>query len=601
MRILYAAVFLAALPFLIWNGFVQQVNTALGDTLLAARSPARGGAVERITLLAIDDATVARYGPWPLKRSVLRDGLERLAELNPRVLAVDLLLSEPSPDDAALASTLGRFPKVVISAALHSDPAGPPRWIEPAAGLRARALLGHVHASPEGGVVRSVLLAKEAAGRRLWALGLQAVRLAEDAAAPLEAADYVEVASRRIPAALSGERQMIVNYAGVEGTFARVPFAALMDSAAPAAALRDRIVVLGVTAQGTGDRLFTPVSSAGLGMSGIEIHANVMRTILDGAFLTHLAPAGEFAASLLIAGAAVAAVRFLRGARLVAALAIEALALPAVCWMALAGGSIWPLGSFFMALACAAAIAGAGEYALVARSLRAAEAKRQEYAFRVQSIAHEIRTPLTAIQGSSEMISGGLLPDEKRAEMAGLIFKESKRLSDIIRVFLDVERMASGSLKLETRAISLRRLADDILERARLYAARKKISIDADVPEMAIQADPDLLSFAIYNLLTNAVKYSPKHTAVRLAAGRDDAKIWITVADQGYGIPAAERHRIFERFYRVKRDQKGAEEGSGIGLALVREIVEQHGGRISVESEPGKGSRFTIELPQGQA
>jgi two-component system sensor histidine kinase SenX3 len=114
---------------------------------------------------------------------------------------------------------------------------------------------------------------------------------------------------------------------------------------------------------------------------------------------------------------------------------------------------------------------------------------------------------------------------------------------------------------------------------------------------LTLQADKDLLSFAVYNLLTNAVKYSPKNTTVVLSATQSDGGIEITVTDQGYGIELTEQQKIFERFYRLKRDEKGAEEGSGIGLALVKEIVLQHGGRIDVDSRPDQGSRFALRFP----
>ena len=181
--------------------------------------------------------------------------------------------------------------------------------------------------------------------------------------------------------------------------------------------------------------------------------------------------------------------------------------------------------------------------------------------------------------------------------MAGLIYKESKRLTHLIHTFLDVERMASGSIQLESEPVSLDVLCNDLVERARLYAARKNIRIEANIQPITIEADADLLSFAIYNLLTNAVKYSPRDTTIVVAAALSDGSVSISVTDQGYGIAPEDQQRIFERFYRLKRDRKGVEEGTGIGLALAKEIVVQHGGVIKLDSKPGAGSRFTLSLP----
>jgi signal transduction histidine kinase len=377
-----------------------------------------------------------------------------------------------------------------------------------------------------------------------------------------------------------------------------VRFSSLLDRSADLASFRDKIVIVGVTAQGSGDRLFTPLSS-GIGMSGIEIHANVIRTILDRAFLVPLGVAGELVGSLLLIALCVAAIVWFRGVRLFIALTTVLIFLAVGGFISVRAGYILPLGSFVAVCLAASAIGGVSEYALLSRALAGETTKRKEYAFRVQAIAHEIKTPLTAIQGSSEMISEGGMPEEQRTEMAGLIHKESKRLTSLVQTFLNVERLASGSLVLQRNDVDLAALCQEIIERGRLYASRKRIQIEAAVPEIRLSADPDLLSFAIYNLITNGVKYSPKNTTIRLAAEESDAEVRISVADQGYGIASAEQERIFEKFYRLKRDEKSAEEGTGIGLALVKEIVSQHGGHVRVESAPNAGARFTIALPKG--
>lgn len=607
-RSLYLAALFVVVPLLTWNGTVQQINSGVADVLLRLRPHAHSTAVGTIVLLAIDDGTVARYGPLPLSRSRLAAGLNRLAQFRPRVLALDLLLSEPThtADDQALAHALDQFQSVILSAALQSDAAANPKWILPLPSLAASHEVGHVHTEPDAdGVVRSELLLKANQEKRFWALGFQIARAAIHAETPLETSDSIDLGPIRIPAPESTDpsapdRPMTINYAGPEGTFDRVSFSSLLDNTARATDFRDRIVILGVTAQGSGDRLFTPVSS-GIGMSGIEIHANIVRTILDRAFLIPLDVVGQIAGFVLIATACVIGAGWLRGMPLFLALAAFALALVAASAVALRLGHIWPLGAFLTVFLVSAAVCVTGEYAVVSVGLRTAERKRREYAFRVQAIAHEIKTPLTAIQGSSEIISDQLVPDDQRVQMAGLIYKESKRLTEIIHAFLDVERMASGALQIHTQPVDLRRLCEEVLERGRLYAARKGIQVIADVPPLSVPGDPDLLSFAVYNLITNAVKYSPKQTTVFLSGSERSDTVSIAVADQGPGIAPTEQKRIFERFYRLKRDQAGNEEGSGIGLALVKEIVVHHGGRVEVESREGAGSRFTIVLPKGQS
>ena len=168
-----------------------------------------------------------------------------------------------------------------------------------------------------------------------------------------------------------------------------------------------------------GDRLFTPFSNY-IGMSGIEIHANVIRTVLDRSFLVPLGPVGEFAVSLLLIGLCVTAILRLRGIRLLLTFLGIGVLIVAAGFASIPAGYVLPLASFLAVCLVASSIAGVSEYVLLSKALAGETEKRKEYSFRVQAIAHEIKTPLTAIQGSSEMMSEGLVPEDQRARMAGL-------------------------------------------------------------------------------------------------------------------------------------------------------------------------------------
>lgn len=599
IRLFYLVAVAVSLPLLMWNGLVQQMNASAGDILFWMRGPVHSPSVAHVVLLAIDDSTLRDYGPLPIRRSVLADAIRRISAFHPRALILDMLLAEPGrpEDDQALSTALSTIPETVLGAAIENDRPEKPRWILPLSVLADSHLLGHVHAEPDAdGSVRTILLAKAADGKRVWALGLQAIRAAQHTGAPVEDRDAVQLGAIRIPAREATGRMMRINYSGPEGVFRRISLASVLNHSVRPEEFNDKVVLLGVTAQGGGDRLFTPVSSA-IGMSGIEIHANVFRTILDQDFLATPSPAAEITGGILVALACIVGVGALRGMPLFMALAGIAFAIPTFSVFAFQYGSVWPTASFLAVFLAASGVVGVGEYAAVWLNLRSSERKRREYAYRVQAIAHEIKTPLTAIQGSSEIISDQLVPEDQRNLIAGMIHKESKRLTDILHTFLDVERMASGSLDIQKRSVDLPGLCEDVLDRAKLYAARKQIRIDSALPPISVSADPDLLSFAIYNLLTNAVKYSPKRTTVSLSATEQGDHVCISVVDQGSGIAPADQRKIFERFYRVGRDQSEKEEGTGIGLALVKEIVSQHDGRIEVDSREGGGSRFTIVLP----
>jgi len=220
----------------------------------------------------------------------------------------------------------------------------------------------------------------------------------------------------------------------------------------------------------------------------------------------------------------------------------------------------------------------------------------------MQFAIHELRTPLTAIQGSSELISRyGSMPEHKRREMADLINSESKRLARMIETFLSVERLSAGQMEMKQERFGLEQVVERCASRALPLAEAKQIAIEiAASPSAAILGDAELMEYAVYNLLTNAIKYSPSDTRVRVAlSGGDDNKkdpVRLSVEDQGIGMDKKEVGRIFEKFYRTRRAEQSGEAGTGIGLAIVEQIIAQHGGSIQVESEPGRGSRFTLIL-----
>lgn len=219
----------------------------------------------------------------------------------------------------------------------------------------------------------------------------------------------------------------------------------------------------------------------------------------------------------------------------------------------------------------------------------------------ISLVSHEMRTPLTAIQGMTELLADYDVDPARRREMHLAINDEVKRLTGMISEYLDITRLESGAT--EVRPTPLR--VETIIERLYLLlnpvAARREIrlvrKVAPDLPPLL--ADPDLLSRAVENLVSNAIKYSPAGTAVTISAGSDASTVWIDVADQGYGISAHDQTRIFEKFYRVPRVQDAGVPGTGLGLALVREIAELHGGAVTVKSEVGVGSTFSLRIPRG--
>jgi signal transduction histidine kinase/CHASE2 domain-containing sensor protein len=221
----------------------------------------------------------------------------------------------------------------------------------------------------------------------------------------------------------------------------------------------------------------------------------------------------------------------------------------------------------------------------------------------ISLVSHEMRTPLTAIQGMTELLAQYDVDPERSREMHLAINDEVKRLARMITGYLDITRLESGATELRLSPVRLENLLERTLLLLDAVAAQRGIKLTRrfapDLP--ALLADADLLSRAVENLVSNAIKYSPSGTEVTITTSSDEAAVSLEVADQGYGIPEADLARVFEKFYRVPRVQDAGVPGTGLGLALVREIAELHGGSVTVRSEVNAGSTFTLRIPRKEA
>jgi PAS domain S-box-containing protein len=212
-------------------------------------------------------------------------------------------------------------------------------------------------------------------------------------------------------------------------------------------------------------------------------------------------------------------------------------------------------------------------------------------------VSHEFRTALTGIQGFSELIrDGGLEADEVRA-YGGYIFNDADRVNRLIGDMLDLDRMESGKMSIRTADVDLNEVMSDAIQRAGSSTTTVEFKADLDPRLPIVAGDRDRLIQVVSNLVNNAVKYSPDGGIVTMSTRSEGGFALVSVSDTGVGIPPDEISHVFERFRRVRSGAAQSIPGTGLGLTIVKQIVEMHGGKIWVESAVGHGSAFHFTLP----
>jgi signal transduction histidine kinase len=230
--------------------------------------------------------------------------------------------------------------------------------------------------------------------------------------------------------------------------------------------------------------------------------------------------------------------------------------------------------------------------------LRRLERVRAEF---VANVSHELRTPLTSIKGYLEtLLDGGLRDRTNAGRFLAIAHTHTERLGRLVDDLLRLSDVESGRVRLDREAVSLHDAVRVVAATFEPQAAPKGLVLVNEVPEdVRVLADRDRLSQILVNLVDNAVKYTPEQRgAIRLSARRrPDQLVEAAVADPGIGIPSTDLPRITERFYRVDKARSRALGGTGLGLTIVKHLVQAHGGELSVESELGKGTTVRFTLP----
>jgi len=227
------------------------------------------------------------------------------------------------------------------------------------------------------------------------------------------------------------------------------------------------------------------------------------------------------------------------------------------------------------------------------------ETKEMQSTF-VSVISHELKTPVALIKGYAGTLNRKDVNWDKETlhESLSVIEEEADRLTELIDNLLDVSRLQAGALKMEIEFVDMARLANKTVEKFRTQTTLHTLTLDFAPDFPVVPGDKRRLRQVLDNLLSNAIKYSPGGGEIRVSGRADDRQIYIAVTDKGIGIPQNEHDHIFDRFYRIRSSTSERTKGTGLGLFLVKAVIDAHNGHVWVESQPGKGSTFVFTLPK---
>ena len=257
------------------------------------------------------------------------------------------------------------------------------------------------------------------------------------------------------------------------------------------------------------------------------------------------------------------------------------------------------MGELTALLAHTSTAGGAGDVFVTLEDItdaRRLEAVRRDF---VANVSHELKTPVGALSLLAEAVYDAADDPAAVRHFAESMSREAARLARLVQELIDLSRIQGADPMPELAAVPLTAFVREAVDRAKLNADAKQITIVVgDLTGLAVWGDARQLTTACANLLDNAIAYSPDGTRVAIGAKRTDEQVEISVADQGIGIATEDKDRIFERFYRADPARSRATGGTGLGLAIVKHIAGNHGGRVSVWSDEGAGSTFTLHLPE---
>lgn len=220
----------------------------------------------------------------------------------------------------------------------------------------------------------------------------------------------------------------------------------------------------------------------------------------------------------------------------------------------------------------------------------------------IANVSHELRTPMTSIRGFIEGILDGTIPPERQSQYLTIVRDESNRLNRLVNNLLDLARMEAGEVKLVMKPFDINELVRRCVIKLETLLVNKNITVEARFDEeiLPVNADADAIDRVIYNLLHNAIKFTPQDGNILILVETQKDKVRVSVEDTGSGIDSSELDMIWERFYKSDKSRSRDKSGTGLGLAIVKNIINEHEQEIWVESELGKGTKFTFTIARAE-
>ena len=221
------------------------------------------------------------------------------------------------------------------------------------------------------------------------------------------------------------------------------------------------------------------------------------------------------------------------------------------------------------------------------------EALRREFS---ANVSHELKTPLTSITGFAELMKEGMVPKEKMQEFSGDIYRESRRLIDLVDDIIQLSRLDEGTANFSKSPVDLYTLSGQVIESLRPVAQKQDITLTLSGQHAVIEGVEQLLQEMVYNLCDNAIKYNISGGSVTVSVWQNGQTVTLSVVDTGIGIPYADQSRVFERFYRVDKSHSKEVGGTGLGLSIVKHAAQSHGAKLELKSDPGRGTAIAVNF-----